>query len=135
MKKFVKLIALALIVAVLTVSAAFADSTARTLDEIKESGTLTVGVFSDKKPFGYVDENGDYQGYDVYFARRLARGSRHGARAGLGRRAEPRGVSDLREGGCDPGELYRDARARRGGRLRAAVYEGRTGRGFARTAR
>ena len=72
MKRFVKLIALALIVAVLTVSAAFADSTARTLDEIKESGTLTVGVFSDKKPFGYVDENGDYQGYDVYFARRLA---------------------------------------------------------------
>lgn len=29
-------------------------------------------MFSDKKPFGYVDENGDYQGYDVYFARRLA---------------------------------------------------------------
>ena len=36
------------------------------------SGTLVIGVFSDKKPFGYVDENGDYQGYDVYFARRLA---------------------------------------------------------------
>ena len=44
----------------------------RTLDEIKESGTINVGVFSDKSPFGYVDENGDYQGYDVYFARRLA---------------------------------------------------------------
>ena len=72
MKKFVKLIALVLVVALLSVSAAFADSTARTLDEIKENGTLTVGVFSDKKPFGYVDENGEYQGYDVYFARRLA---------------------------------------------------------------
>ena len=46
MKKFVKLIALALIVAVLTVSAAFADSTARTLDEIKESGTLTVAMWT-----------------------------------------------------------------------------------------
>jgi len=34
--------------------------------------TLIVGVFSDKRPFGYVDENGEYQGYDVYFARRLA---------------------------------------------------------------
>ena len=44
----------------------------RTLDEIKESGTINVGVFSDKSPFGYVDENGEYQGYDVYFARRLA---------------------------------------------------------------
>lgn len=44
----------------------------RTLDEIKESGTINIGVFSDKNPFGYVDENGEYQGYDVYFAERLA---------------------------------------------------------------
>ena len=44
----------------------------RTLDEIKESGTINIGVFSDKNPFGYVDENGEYQGYDVYFANRLA---------------------------------------------------------------
>lgn len=43
----------------------------RTLDEIKESGTINIGVFSDKNPFGYVDENGDYQGYDVYFAERI----------------------------------------------------------------
>lgn len=43
----------------------------RTLDQIKESGTINIGVFSDKNPFGYVDENGEYQGYDVYFARRL----------------------------------------------------------------
>ena len=48
------------------------DGAFRTLDEIKESGTINVGVFSDKSPFGYVDENGEYQGYDVYFARRLA---------------------------------------------------------------
>ncbi|KAF5073055.1 transporter substrate-binding domain-containing protein [Anaerotignum sp.] len=45
----------------------------RTLDEIKESGTINIGVFSDKNPFGYVDENGDYQGYDVYFANRLGK--------------------------------------------------------------
>lgn len=45
----------------------------RTLDEIKESGKITIGVFSDKNPFGYVDENGEYQGYDVYFADRLAK--------------------------------------------------------------
>jgi polar amino acid transport system substrate-binding protein len=43
----------------------------RTLDEIKESGTINIGVFSDKSPFGYVDENGDYQGYDVYFGNRI----------------------------------------------------------------
>ena len=54
-------------------SAAAADGKAvyRTLDEIKESGTINIGVFSDKNPFGYVDENGEYQGYDVYYARRL----------------------------------------------------------------
>ena len=44
----------------------------RTLDEIKVSGKIIIGVFSDKAPFGYVDENGEYQGYDVYFAERLA---------------------------------------------------------------
>ncbi len=45
----------------------------RTLDEIKDSGTVNIGVFSDKSPFGYVDENGDYQGYDVYFANRIGK--------------------------------------------------------------
>lgn len=44
----------------------------RTLDEIKSSGEINIGVFSDKNPFGYVDENGEYQGYDVYFANRIA---------------------------------------------------------------
>ncbi|MDY2629408.1 MAG: cysteine ABC transporter substrate-binding protein [Lachnospiraceae bacterium] len=46
---------------------------ARTLDEIKSSGKIKIGVFSDKNPFGYVDENGEIQGYDVYFAKRIAK--------------------------------------------------------------
>lgn len=50
---------------------ALADESFRTLDEIRESGTVNIGVFSDKSPFGYVDENGEYQGYDVYLAERL----------------------------------------------------------------
>lgn len=45
----------------------------RTLDEIKADGTINIGVFSDKNPFGYVDENGEYQGYDVYFAERIGK--------------------------------------------------------------
>ncbi|MBN7773483.1 cysteine ABC transporter substrate-binding protein [Clostridium aminobutyricum] len=48
-------------------------TTARSLDEIKDSGEIIIGVFSDKAPFGYVDENGEYQGYDVYFANRIAK--------------------------------------------------------------
>ncbi len=43
----------------------------RTLDEIEKSGEINIGVFSDKSPFGYVDENGDYQGYDIELARQI----------------------------------------------------------------
>ena len=63
-----------LLVAVLfpvTLAGAANDPVYRTLDEILEDGTINIGVFSDKNPFGYVDENGDYQGYDVYFAERI----------------------------------------------------------------
>ena len=63
------MIALVLILSI--AASASADVVYRTLDEIKASGTINIGVFSDKNPFGYVDENGEYQGYDVYFARRI----------------------------------------------------------------
>ena len=72
MKKILSVVALALVLALAVTSLAAADSAARSLEEIKASGKLVIGVFSDKKPFGYVDENGEYQGYDVYLARRLA---------------------------------------------------------------
>lgn len=49
------------------------QSKARTVEDIKESGKIVIGVFSDKKPFGYVDSNGDYQGYDIYFGNRIAK--------------------------------------------------------------
>ena len=49
------------------------DQVFRTLDEIKADGKINIGVFSDKNPFGYVDENGAYQGYDVYFAERIGK--------------------------------------------------------------
>jgi polar amino acid transport system substrate-binding protein len=56
-----------------TAKAGASTSTARTLSEIKDSGKIVIGVFSDKKPFGYVDENGKYQGYDVYLGDRIAK--------------------------------------------------------------
>ena len=73
MKKFtVKVIAILVLLALALTSAAAEDGKVyRTLDEIKASGTINIGVFSDKNPFGYVDENGEYQGYDVYFAKRI----------------------------------------------------------------
>ena len=56
MKKLNRIAALTLALALLlslTVSASAEGF--RTLDEIKESGKLVIGLFSDKKPFGYVD--------------------------------------------------------------------------------
>ena len=70
MKKSI-VFAATLALSTLFATSAFAADGFRTLDEIKEDGTINIGVFSDKNPFGYVDENGDYQGYDVYFANRL----------------------------------------------------------------
>jgi len=52
-------------------TASDSDNLYRTVDEIKESGTINIGVFSDKSPFGYVDENGEYQGYDIYYGNRI----------------------------------------------------------------
>lgn len=45
----------------------------RSIVDIKQSEKLIIGVFSDKAPFGYIDKDGNYQGYDVYFAERLAK--------------------------------------------------------------
>ncbi len=75
MKNTVKKITAVLVLLTLVLSLAGVNAESgkvyRTLDEIKASGTINIGVFSDKNPFGYVDENGDYQGYDVYFAKRI----------------------------------------------------------------
>ena len=87
MKRFIKIFALSALAALVLSACGSSNSSTdakagsntsssndfRTLDEIKESGTINIGVFSDKNPFGYVDENGEYQGYDVYFAKRLAK--------------------------------------------------------------
>lgn len=81
MKKYNKILVL-LIVSILAVGVltgcggntddGSTDSTG-SLDEIRERGTIRIGVFSDKNPFGYLDENGDNQGFDVYIARRFAK--------------------------------------------------------------
>lgn len=52
-------------------SGASSQSGFRSLDDIKNSGKIVIGVFSDKSPFGYVDENGEYRGYDVELARQI----------------------------------------------------------------
>ena len=64
MKKSFKTIIVLSLVA-LAAASAFAKPKVkyRTVEQIKKSKTIKIAVFSDKKPFGYVDEYGKYQGY------------------------------------------------------------------------
>ena len=49
------------------------DQTSKSsLEQIKENGKIRIGVFSDKPPFGFVDIDGENQGFDVFIARRFA---------------------------------------------------------------
>ena len=77
MKKLISLVALALLSFAVfangTKDSGTAKTTARSIEQIKKSGKIVIAVFSDKKPFGYVDEYGTYQGYDVYFGNRIAK--------------------------------------------------------------
>lgn len=50
-----------------------ADSTGRTVEQIQEDGTIRIGVFSDKAPFGSVDSSGQYAGYDIEYGKRIAK--------------------------------------------------------------
>lgn len=43
------------------------------LESIRERGKLVAGVFTDKPPFGYVDEKGEFVGYDTDLAKLLAK--------------------------------------------------------------
>ncbi|WP_191015372.1 cysteine ABC transporter substrate-binding protein [Treponema zioleckii] len=80
MKKILSLIAISALILALFAGCQKKESEAKaepvseksSIEKIKERGTIKIAVFSDKKPFGYVDENGKYQGYDVYFAERIA---------------------------------------------------------------
>ena len=44
-----------------------------TLEAIKSKGVVTIGVFSDKPPFGFVNKNGENDGFDVYVSRQIAK--------------------------------------------------------------
>lgn len=60
-----------LLAAFLTLSFAFGEDSS--LSAIRERGFLRVAVFTDAPPFSYKDANGEYQGYEIMLARRLAK--------------------------------------------------------------
>lgn len=45
----------------------------RTVEEIKNPAKITIGVFGDKNPFGYMDEKGQFKGYDIALGDRIAK--------------------------------------------------------------
>lgn len=49
------------------------SSKVRSIQDIKDAGKIRIGIFSDKPPFGYVNEKGVNDGYDVYLAHRIAK--------------------------------------------------------------
>lgn len=49
------------------------QSGANALESIKQKDSVTIGVFGDKPPFGYVDEKGQNAGFDVYIAKQIAK--------------------------------------------------------------
>ena len=49
------------------------DRVYRAYSEIKEAGKVIIGVSADNIPLSYADENGEYQGYEIRFAKRLAK--------------------------------------------------------------
>lgn len=49
------------------------DKNQDTLSAIKQRGVLKVGVFSDKPPFGFVNAQGQYDGFDVYISKKIAK--------------------------------------------------------------
>lgn len=74
MKKLLSIIlTVVLAVGVLVGCSQKAEENQSSIDKIKAEGKVRIGVFSDKPPFGFVDEKGENQGYDVYLAKRIAK--------------------------------------------------------------
>ncbi|TLD96934.1 transporter substrate-binding domain-containing protein [Helicobacter jaachi] len=44
-----------------------------TLEQIKQKGVVRIGVFSDKPPFGFINEKGQNDGFDVYISKRIVK--------------------------------------------------------------
>lgn len=71
--KFMSLAFILILMAGLFVACGQPAEELSSLERIKEKDVIRIGVFGDKPPFGYIDENGENQGYDIYLAKRIAK--------------------------------------------------------------
>ncbi len=60
-------------IAVFLAACGSSESGVNSIERIKNAGVVKIGVFGDKPPFGYVDEKGANQGYDIILAKRIAK--------------------------------------------------------------
>lgn len=73
MKKFIIYLLLVCSIAVAISACKQKEQPMDLLDMIKARGKIVVGVKNDAKPFAFIDENGNYAGYDIDIAKILAR--------------------------------------------------------------
>ena len=69
---FVKIISI-LIVGFVLLGCENSSMEERTLSSIQQKGVITIGVFSDKPPFGFVNDKGENDGFDVAISRQIAK--------------------------------------------------------------
>ncbi|CAD7287657.1 ABC transporter glutamine-binding protein GlnH [Campylobacter majalis] len=73
MKKFLSFLLVMTGLVLVGCSSQESNTNTDSVAKIKEQGFVRIGVFSDKPPFGYIDSEGKNQGYDIYFAKRIAK--------------------------------------------------------------
>lgn len=49
------------------------QNASNSLEAIKQKGVITIGVFSDKPPFGFINKEGGNDGFDVLVSRQIAK--------------------------------------------------------------
>lgn len=75
MKKLLKLTATlltSLIIAIGLTGCKKKENSLNTIEQIKKNDVIRIGVFGDKPPFGYIDNQGHHQGFDIEIAKYLA---------------------------------------------------------------
>jgi len=70
--KGLSLLFISIIVIGLLVGCGQSSEEVSVIETIQENDTLRIGVFGDKPPFGFVNQDGENEGFDVYIANRFA---------------------------------------------------------------
>ncbi len=71
MRKIFAIVFMAVMISVLLLSSGVAAT--GEIAKIKERGKIIIGVFTDKPPFGYINEKGENDGFDIAIAKRFAK--------------------------------------------------------------